>query len=717
MRRVLRCVAVLAATGNLCAGTALAQDNPAPPSQAEKDKAERVVVTGERRREDTPAKLEHIMREVAGTKITVTKKTTVTKLEELPPIVNNNLQEALAQSPGIFVSQQQTPTQFNLSYRGLGNPQESEYVLVMQDGIPINTDWIGFPTLYYMPLLDGISEIQEIRGGSSLLYGPEPAPVINLVSIRPPAGGPFAASTQQIGGDFGLYSTYNVIQGSEDDFDFRATYGHVQADGQRQNADSRVDQGDIYVAWHASPQSLWSLELMGNEAGSGDPGRISFAQFETDPSFSPTPYNHDWVSRYSAVLSNASQFGDGWELEGKAWAAYQDLASRSAAALAAGVPPPTTTIQDELFRNEGADIRVRKSLGGGNAVTFGTELYHDDAPFRQWTGIDLSAAHGDHDGVPRLRQERSSDYKSVFAEAVFRLPYRIHVVPSVRLEDENVTVHETVKPPFLSRPLIDVDANKFIPLFGFGIGNDFGHDNETYFNVSQGWRPLRFFDVGSPFSNIQPGNIANPQKSLSFEAGVHGTPITGLFYDVSLYWIDFTNRIETIVIDPTDSIEQNSGNTRNRGFEGQVSYDFLAGDDGPEHLSVFGNVSYLDATFTASAIPGQVGKTPAFAPKWLGKFGLIWREQGRYSVSLSGVAITSQYFQDSDLPSPGGLVPAKVPSYATVDVAADYNLTPKLRLIGGVSNLFDEKYYSRVFQNGIEPAPGRAFYAGLALAL
>jgi outer membrane receptor protein involved in Fe transport len=34
-----------------------------------------------------------------------------------------------------------------------------------------------------------------------------------------------------------------------------------------------------------------------------------------------------------------------------------------------------------------------------------------------------------------------------------------------------------------------------------------------------------------------------------------------------------------------------------------------------------------------------------------------------------------------------------------------------------VSNLFDEKYYSRVFQNGIEPAPGRAFYAGLALAL
>lgn len=197
---------------------------------------------------------------------------------------------------------------------------------------------------------------------------------------------------------------------------------------------------------------------------------------------------------------------------------------------------------------------------------------------------------------------------------------------------------------------------------------------------------------------------------------MHGVPVTGRFYDASLYWIDFKNRIETIVISPTDSVEQNSGNTRSRGFEGQVSYDFLAHMGGTEHLSLFGNLSYLDATFTASDIAGQVGKTPAFAPKWLGKFGIIWRD-GRYSISLSGVAVAAQYFQDSNQPSAGGLVPAKVPAYQTVDFAADYYLTPKLKLIAGVSNLLDKKYYSRVWQNGIEPAPGRAFYLGLAAGL
>ena len=35
--------------------------------------------------------------------------------------------------------------------------------------------------------------------------------------------------------------------------------------------------------------------------------------------------------------------------------------------------------------------------------------------------------------------------------------------------------------------------------------------------------------------------------------------------------------------------------------------------------------------------------------------------------------------------------------------------------MGGISNLGDKRYYSRVFQNGIEPAPGRMVYGGLAL--
>ena len=52
---------------------------------------------------------------------------------------------------------------------------------------------------------------------------------------------------------------------------------------------------------------------------------------------------------------------------------------------------------------------------------------------------------------------------------------------------------------------------------------------------------------------------------------------------------------------------------------------------------------------------------------------------------------------------------------AVADFSADYWVLPQLRLLGGVSNITDKRYYSRVFfSGGIEPAPGRSVYAGFA---
>lgn len=165
-------------------------------AQAQTTSSERVVVTGEAIPSPTPhdnwrEMRQHIMPEVSGTQITVTKKATVIKLEQQPPVENNNLQEEFTKAPGLLVTEQHTPGQFNFSYRGLGNPQESEFVTVLMDGVPLASDWIGFPTLYYLPLPQTVSEIQLIRGGSSLLYGPEPAPAVNFVTKHPVPGSPW----------------------------------------------------------------------------------------------------------------------------------------------------------------------------------------------------------------------------------------------------------------------------------------------------------------------------------------------------------------------------------------------------------------------------------------------------------------------------------------------------------------------------------------------
>ena len=718
-------------------------------AQTQTGTAEQVTVTGEAVPTPTPsedwkAKLDHIMPEVSGTEITVTKKATVIKLDQQPVVVNNNEQELFTKAPGLLITEQHTPGQFNFSYRGLGNPQESEFVTVLMDGVPLASDWIGFPTLYFLPLPQSVSEIQLIRGGSSLLYGPEPAPAVEFVTRHPVPGSPWNFYTEQIGGSDGLYSTYNVVQEALGPIEFRLDGGYVRSDGQRDNSQYDEWQSNLYLGYRPDDKQLIALDFHASRFSGGDPGRLTFPQFEKDEDFSPTPYNHDWVDRYSVVLRDEWSFADGWLMQAKAWYTHQDIDSRAAANLSpTGVPPASTTLLLQEFNNEGGDIRFRKFWGDGtifkgSALTFGGTIYHGDAPYNQYRDTNLFADRDDTSGAHIRDQARNSDYQAFFIEDIFRLG-KFHIVPSFRLDHESVDVDTAIGPN-----LGDRSADHVVPLWGIGLGNDFGHLNETYFSASTGWRPTRYFDIGSPFQPLNPSNSPDPFKSLDFELGVHGTPYKGFWYDVGLFWMQFDNRTETQQFSPIDFIIVNTGSTRHRGFEGELSYDFMELFRGPElgpepaglskdgkdsketppspgigvfadwHLIVFSNLQLLDARFTDSQIPGQVGKTPAFAPHFLWKGGITLSRDKWFDISLTAIYVSTQFWQDADT----GLatIPAKIPSYKVLNLAGDYYITKRLKLIAGISNLADEKYYDRVFFDGsIEPAPRRSGYAGASI--
>ncbi len=207
------------------------------------------VEVREHSQDDTRPKLQYIMKEVDGPLITVTKKTTVTKLDNIPTIVDNNLRDLFAQTPGLYYSEQQSPGQLNLSYRGIGNPQESEFVTVMLDGIPLEGDWVGFPTVYTFPLPQTLSQIQMIRGGSSLLYGPEPPPAINLISRKPVADREFSGYTENVAGSNGMFGTFNEVSGTKDSWDYLADINYRKDDGQRDNGESELAGGDMHVGY------------------------------------------------------------------------------------------------------------------------------------------------------------------------------------------------------------------------------------------------------------------------------------------------------------------------------------------------------------------------------------------------------------------------------------------------------------------------------------
>lgn len=698
----------------------------APDTQA--DSEEPIIVEGQRWKYNLDTRYSHTLPEVDGAMLTVTKKTSVIKLDQQPVIIDNNQRALFSRIPGVFISEQQTPDQLNLSYRGIGNPQESEFVLVMQDGIPLLSDWIGFPTLVYIPAPQSISSVQLIRGGSGLLYGPEPQPVVNFVSRTPDPDHAFTARTEQTGGSDALFSSYNEVSGTSGAWSYLADYHHRQSDGRRVNGDYALNSGDIRIGYAFDDSHKLTVDVHTYAVSSGDAGRMSFTQWKADLDQTTTPNNHTWVNRYTGVVTYEGALGARGLVVGKAWAGRQNLDQRTSRNIVPPATPTSSTLSIEQYTYTGLDVRYRRQWARGNAFTIGVTGYRSKAPWqRYWYSLPgtITVSRDDRSGAVNLDQDRKTLYGAIFAENVFRWGI-FHVVPSVRYEFEQLDIGEHVVPG--ARPLVDRTYKKDLPLFGIGAGFDFGHGNETYFNVSQGYRPLRYLDVASPFGNTNTTlNNPDPTKSLSYEAGAHGWPLKGVYYDASVFQVSVKDRIESQAVtstpDPTDSINVNTGNTRSRGFEGELHVDllrFTKNAPDTEHLELYGNISLLDADFTAS-INGLTGATPAFAPHVLARAGVIWRDENHYKLAFNMQSSASSYWQDSNQPfgakGDANYLPAKVPAYTVLDISGDYHITKHLELIGGVANLTNHTYYSRVFLNTLEPASGRTFYVGLAADL
>ena len=147
----------------------------------------------------------------------------------------------------------------------------------------------------------------------------------------------------------------------------------------------------------------------------------------------------------------------------------------------------------------------------------------------------------------------------------------------------------------------------------------------------------------------------------------------------------------------------------------------LPTDYRPYKLIAFSNVQFLDVEFTESALlqPGTdhtiVGNTPAFAPDFLLKGGISFQREHCFNIALTAVYVSQQFWQDTDIGNPA-IPKGKIPPYSVFNLSAEFYLNTYVRLIGGISNLTDAKYYDRVFANGIEPAPRLSGYAGLSLS-
>lgn len=652
--------------------------------------------------------------DVQGTRINAGKKTTVLDLDSLPRITGNNYRQALAETPGLILSEETSPL-ISIGYRGLA-PHRAQFTQVLKDGIPIHADQFGYPEAYYAPPLDTVDRIEFTRGGAALMYGPQPGGALNYVTHRPRTDRPLGGGTLHTFGSDGYYSTFSYLDGTTGPLGYYGYYNHRESDGIRSaNSDYELDAFTARLVLGAETASRLIFTLEAYEEEHGEPGGLTFAtgagtvNYLTQREAPSRLFDRFNLDRKSASLVWERDFARG-TFVGRAWAIDYTRASRRQGGggfgtLPTGASASTNTIERQQFDQLGGEARVRLDWNGNTSHVFtaGVQLFHSRSPRTDSRGSAGNATAGD----VRLKSERDILYTPVFAENLFRFG-AFSLTPGVRLELVDQNVRELVNVSRTTTPLQSRDERASVVLLGLGAAYDLPDSRGTlYANISESYRPMVFTEaVPNGATTVVNGNLA-AGRALQYELGWRAQPVRGLVLDASVFQLDFDDQIGTTTLPSGFASVANLGRAVHRGAELSASYDLLARRNAKSALTVYANALLLDAEFKAGA---NRGKTPQYAPGHLVRTGIAYVRGDALKLALTGTLSADSFADD------GNSASRYVPAYAVWDLTAEWRIPASpVRLIAGVNNLLDEDYYNRIRPDGIDPAPRRNYYLGGAL--
>ena len=650
--------------------------------------------------EDPPIKIPFLL-PVEGTKIYAGKKATSLSLESLPEVQANNYNQAFALTPGLQVADSVTPL-VNLSYRGIGSPDKSQFIMMLQDGIPIAADPQGYPESYWTPPLESTQRVEFVRGGASLLYGPQPAGALNYVSPMPRPDRVFGLQTKNIYGSNNLYSTFNSFDGTSGKLGYYGYFNHRSGDGfRRSNSDFNINGGRLKLVYQQDADTRWIGSMDAYTDSHGEAGGLSREQYDTDRRQTVRLYDRFKLSRYAASLEMQHKISSQTEVSVKTWATAVDRWSRrQTAGPTFGTVAPGNDIEHQKFYTAGMESRIRHDYelaGGNHSLAAGMMFYLCRSPRTDSVG----ATPTDNSGTLITDAQRHVTYGSVFLENKFTFG-KLTITPGFRMEmmSQSISVNNVGVDTVHTRKVSTQ------PLFGLGLSYDLGNQTSVYANVSQAYRPVVFGATLIPAPGSKASDLA-PGLTWSYELGMRGAPRRWFNWDTSVFLIDLDNQVGF-----EDGTLDNVGRSINYGWDGAFQLDLIGALDALNGtnrgeslgaLNFYTNLSLLKAQLHGST---NNGGRPQYAPPYMLRSGLIYKRPSGLKIAFLGTMVGQQNAGDDGNPD------YKVPAYATFDLTAEIPITKNFSVLAALNNVFDARYFALVDSTGINPANGRNFYVG-----
>jgi Fe(3+) dicitrate transport protein len=393
------------------------------------------------------------------------------------------------------------------------------------------------------------------------------------------------------------------------------------------------------------------------------------------------------------------------------------------------------------FRNWGNETRlIHRYMIGDEVSAFltGFRYYKGDTEKNQGSGTTGSDA--DFNFLNKDNRAGSfytfpSTNASLFVENLFKLNSRLSVTPGLRYEYISTEsdgfiqadVNDRIEKIYNQR-----SSSRNVFLYGLGLSYMWKDKLESYINFSKNYRAINFNDmeITNPSVVIDPD--LKDEEGFNLDVGLRGEYKGFLDFDVSLYYLDYSDRIGFVqryygpeAAHPYTSyrFRTNVADSRTIGMESYVSveyYSLRGKKKEDQYLKFFGNLSLQNGKYVDTDEITVKDKKIESVPDILMKYGVLFGYK-KWSASLL-YSYTGAQFADAQntvVPTANALF-GEIPSYSVMDFSMKYRMG-KLQWETGINNLLDESYYTRRADGypgpGIVPSQERSWYITLQLTL
>ena len=618
-------------------------------------------------------------------------------------------QDALKIVPGITVREEEgygfIP---NIGLRGL-NPNRSQKLLVLEDGVPVAPSLFISNESYYSPRIERMEGIEVLKGAAGLRYGPTTiGGVINYQTKKPEDG---VVVTGKVGSHgYHLLGLDAGGRSASGDAVGGISLVTSEGDGFRNNG---FKMNDVVVKGGMALGDRQYLSAKfthySNDVNTSYVG-LRPNEYRDTPTKNPAPSDYFLSERNSFDINHEIELNANakiktlvyWsQLQRDFWRRPVDSRSANGTEFEAcgQVGVYCMVGAARRFDMAGVDSRLflnHNTFGLVNETELGVRVHTES---RRNKTLSSTTDANARTGTLTADQDSKANSLALYGQNRFVVNDRLAITPGLRIEsytqkDKNL----------LTSVAGSTNNTEFVP--GVGATWQLTSQAQLFTGVFRGFSPAMLSQsiVGGVDQRL------DAERSVNIEMGVRGRLENGR-YELTAFQMDFSNQIVNQAAS-SGVTQTNAGETLNRGIEGLLMMELGQG------WSSDANFTYLPTAKYNSNRTGSTdnvyGNRLPYAPELTTNLGLAYKRNA-LTTRLSGSYVSSQFSDavNTVTEDSSGRY-GRIPAYVVVNLSARYQLNPKTTLFAAVRNLGDKKYIVSRNPDGIFPGAVRNFEVGMS---